>query len=133
MKTCTTCKEDKPAEEFYSRSAKCKSCYCARVRLRRRTNPAVQAYDRERAKTPKIRSRIAAVVKRWRAANPEKERAQSAVARAIKGGHITRKPCEVCGDPKSHAHHDDYSKPLEVRFLCALHHRRWHADHPEVK
>lgn len=29
---------------------------------------------------------------------------------------------------KANAHHDDYAKPLEVRWLCALHHQRHHAD-----
>jgi hypothetical protein len=39
---------------------------------------------------------------------------------------IPLKPCEVCGNPKAVRHHDDYSKPLEVRFLCHLHHRQQH-------
>jgi hypothetical protein len=44
----------------------------------------------------------------------------------IKQGHIIPKPCEVCGDVNVHAHHDDYSKPLEVRWLCPTHHMRLH-------
>jgi hypothetical protein len=36
-------------------------------------------------------------------------------------------PCEVCGDPQTHAHHDDYSKPLDVRWFCPRHHREEHA------
>lgn len=35
---------------------------------------------------------------------------------------IPIKPCEVCGDKKTHRHHPDYSKPLEVVFLCRKHH-----------
>jgi hypothetical protein len=39
---------------------------------------------------------------------------------------LTPKPCEVCGALPTHAHHDDYSRPLEVRWLCPLHHRQEH-------
>jgi len=42
-------------------------------------------------------------------------------------GKITRKPCEVCGSGDSQKHHDDYSKPLEVRWLCRAHHLELHA------
>ena len=136
MKKCISCNEAKDPDGYYAapgmadgRASICKVCHKARMKHRRRTNPAVQAYDRERAKTPKVKARIAAVVKRWNAANPEKHRAEWTVGNAIRDGRLVRKPCEECGDPKSHAHHDDYSKPLEVRFLCAIHHRRWHADH----
>jgi hypothetical protein len=34
--------------------------------------------------------------------------------------------CEVCGEAATAAHHDDYSKPLDVRYLCAAHHTDWH-------
>jgi len=49
-------------------------------------------------------------------------RAQSKVAYAIKTSKLVRGPCEVCGSTNVHAHHDDYDKPLEVRWLCSLHH-----------
>ena len=39
-------------------------------------------------------------------------------------GWLTRQPCEVCGDHASDAHHEDYRKPLAVRWLCKTHHRR---------
>lgn len=37
-----------------------------------------------------------------------------------------KQPCEVCGAEKSEAHHDDYTKPLSVRWLCRSHHRLHH-------
>ena len=40
--------------------------------------------------------------------------------------------CEICGKEKTHAHHDDYDKPLNVRWLCAEHHRQWHAKYGEA-
>jgi hypothetical protein len=52
--------------------------------------------------------------------------AHYAVARAIEQGSLIRKPCEVCGDDCADAHHDDYDWPLDVRFLCAKHHKQFH-------
>lgn len=54
--------------------------------------------------------------------------AHSLVYKSLKSGQIVREPCEVCGSAKVHAHHDDYSKPLSVRWLCPLHHKRHHAN-----
>jgi ribosomal protein S27AE len=48
------------------------------------------------------------------------------VYQAIRRGELVRQPCEVCGATKVHAHHDDYSKPLDVRWLCSRHHRLHH-------
>ena len=45
---------------------------------------------------------------------------------AIALGLLSRQPCEVCGMTKVHAHHVDYTKPLEVRWLCSAHHRENH-------
>ena len=48
---------------------------------------------------------------------------------AIRKGVIKRLPCEVCGEEKSQAHHPDYSKPLEIKWLCHLRHRAIHYPH----
>lgn len=52
--------------------------------------------------------------------------AQLAARNAVSRGTLIKAPCEVCGTDRVHAHHDDYSKPLEVRWLCPLHHRHIH-------
>jgi len=44
----------------------------------------------------------------------------------LRRGKIQRKPCEQCGAPKSEMHHEDYTKPLQVRWLCRKHHMELH-------
>lgn len=55
-----------------------------------------------------------------------KEYVQGITRAAIKKGLITKKPCEVCGSLEVEAHHDDYSKPFNVRWFCCGHHRQYH-------
>lgn len=42
---------------------------------------------------------------------------------AVYHGRVKRQPCEVCGATPAQAHHADYSKPLDVEWLCPTHHR----------
>lgn len=46
--------------------------------------------------------------------------------RAIKQGKLVRQPCQVCGVVEVEAHHTDYTKPLDVQWLCKQHHREVH-------
>ena len=64
-----------------------------------------------------------------RIVDPEQKRAWNALTSAVRYGEIRRGPCEVCGtEEKVEAHHDDYSRPLDVRWLCRDHHEELH--HP---
>ncbi len=60
----------------------------------------------------------------------EKRAARRIAGKALRDGTLVRQPCEVCGEPASHGHHEDYAKPLEVRWLCARHHGQRHAELP---
>lgn len=51
---------------------------------------------------------------------------KSNVQGAIKTGRLKKLPCEVCGEPIVEAHHDDYDKPLDVKWLCKKHHHELH-------
>lgn len=44
----------------------------------------------------------------------------------IKRGLLIPYPCEVCSEVKVQAHHDDYNKPYEIRWLCIKHHMEYH-------
>ena len=135
-KTCFKCNRTLPLSEFYAHPmmkdghlGKCKDCAKLDALLHRR-GPAgerVRAYDRMRGKK-KRRARNGYQTE-YRRRNPQKYKAVTAVNNAVRDGRLTKKPCEVCGtEENTHAHHDDYSKPLGVRWLCNLHHLRLHAD-----
>lgn len=49
---------------------------------------------------------------------PERHRARRLALRALKAGTLAARPCEDCGAEEVQMHHPDYSKPLEVEFLC---------------
>ena len=63
--------------------------------------------------------------------NPEKIKAEAKLRYAVKTGKI-KKPniCSGCGlffpSRRLYAHHDDYNKPLEVRWFCPYCHRLIH-------
>ena len=64
---------------------------------------------------------------KWQKNNRYKRRAHWAVKSAIKAGKLIRKPCEVCGTIVDvNAHHEDYSKPFDINWLCMKHHTFLH-------
>ena len=62
----------------------------------------------------------------WIDRNPEKRRAHNAVSNALRDGILRKSPCEVCGAAETTAHHEDYSRPLDVRWLCTKCHAEIH-------
>lgn len=54
------------------------------------------------------------------------------VLEATRSGKIVPRPCELCGEKKAQAHHDDYNKPLDVRWLCDKCHRLWHRTNTPI-
>jgi hypothetical protein len=44
----------------------------------------------------------------------------------IKRGIVEKQPCSHCGATEAEAHHSDYSKPLEVTWLCRECHLKLH-------
>lgn len=80
------------------------------------------------ASNPNWKGGISAGGKSERYANkhPEKHQAHRLMTSAIRRGELIRGPCEVCGEAKTDGHHDDYSKPLSVRWLCRTHHIEAH-------
>lgn len=62
-----------------------------------------------------------------RETTPEKRRAREAVNNAIRDRKLNKQPCYACGAVKAEAHHENYSKPLDVTWLCRRCHKNVHA------
>lgn len=123
-RTCSTCRELKPLDQFHGdknrklgRSYRCKKCHSERM--------------------PKYANRRAAYLKahpdkdkeiqaRYRAKNPVKKAARKKVQTAIGNGSLIRPvECAKCGGGGPiEAHHADYSKHLDIVWLCrGCHHK----------
>lgn len=131
MKHCNSCNTKKCESEFGKRKAsldglahKCKDCQKAYDKARLR-DPKRMAARLEYQKT-KGSEKHNAACRKWVANNTVKRAAHMLVGNALRDGRLLKKPCEICREQKSNAHHDDYSKPLDVRWLCDDHHKEWH-------
>ena len=65
---------------------------------------------------------------RQRAKSPEKIAARQKVKIAVVSGQLKRQPCVRCGAPRAQAHHPEYSRPLDVVWLCSTCHRTEHGS-----
>ena len=71
--------------------------------------------------------RCSAINRRVAAKHPERATAYTAVHCALAKGMLIRPTaCRVCGDKNPQAHHADYTKPLDVEWLCPLCHNTVH-------
>lgn len=54
---------------------------------------------------------------------PPAKPTHEAVTNALRGGTLRRQPWCICGSTHElHAYHDDYARPLDVRWYCRFHH-----------
>lgn len=144
IKHCNKCDTDKPLSEYHKRkaskdghSAHCKQCQRERDRARFE-DPATRAEHNEKCKAyQKSEAGKAAHFKatqKYKETSPKKRSAHIQVGNALRGGILRKGPCEVCGTSQQVVgHHDDYDRPLSVRWLCETHHKEWHREHGEAK
>ena len=135
-KQCFKCKQTLSLDSFYKhpemsdgRVNKCKECNKKDVRDNRDARiDYYRAYDRERGARQDND-----YLKKYRELNPIKNRARAIVNYAKKVGYLLSAPCEVCGETyRIHAHHCDYAKPLDVMWLCTIHHCEWHKHNKAI-
>lgn len=88
-----------------------------------------RAYEASYFKDPINRERRNALMRDYAKAHgtAEHHKARRKVRHEIEMGRMVRLPCEACGAELAEAHHDDYGRPLSVRWLCRPHHREHHA------
>lgn len=91
---------------------------------------------RWRAENPEA---VKAMHERWRKNNQDRivmaARARTAVYEAVKKGTLVRpSTCSSCGraSDRIEAAHHDYTKPLNVRWLCVPCHRQWDSVEPKT-
>lgn len=133
IQECFKCKKVKLLSDFYVHRAmanghlgKCKECCKMDVKNNYRKNISnFSEYDRIRQQNPERRLKKLEYQRTLRAKYPEKYRANAMVQNALKKGILMKESCENCGNQNTQAHHDDYSKPLEIRWLCHICHQ-WH-------
>lgn len=135
MKRCRKCGKRKPITEFYKnkpmpdgRLNHCRDCFKQRshqywrevssdpVRLER-VRERGRGLSKQRLSTPATRL----IKSRWAKRNKFKRRAHHTVLRAVRSGRLIRpSKCDNCGHHRQHigAHHEDYTKPLKVIWLC---------------
>lgn len=88
---------------------------------RRRSYWIERDRKKREARDPEFLKRQREATKRY-ASKPEnriKIKARGKIKHLCRVGKVTRGSCEKCGEPNAHAHHEDYSKPLDVRWLCS--------------
>ena len=127
---CKSCGLEKDPSLFYvSNKSRCKDCVKESVKSNRKENiEHYREYDRVSGnRQPE------SYAGDYRQKYPNKYSAHILVGNSLRDGKLERKPCESCGRSDTvHAHHDDYLKPLDVRWLCAAHHRQWHVEHGQA-
>lgn len=129
QKSCTQCKAMLPISDFWKDShssdghqAVCKEC---RFSHRRGAGRHAEISYRHSDKGADSARRSLKTLR----SDPRKYAAHKHVQIAVANGLLTPQACEVCGtNSKVHAHHDDYARPLDVRWLCPVHHMRHHAE-----
>ena len=61
-------------------------------------------------------------VRKYEKSNPKRRKAWD------RAQQISKKPCEKCGASNVHRHHPNIERPMEVIFLCPLHHKEIHRE-----
>jgi len=139
MKECFKCKTVKPLSEFYAHPQmadgylnKCKDCnkkdVSERIAFKRATDPQWIIKERERCRKKQALylKENGPIPQANKKVTPHKVAANILLRRAVLAGRVLKKPCEVCKNTKTQAHHEDYEKPLDVVWLCTRHHADRH-------
>ena len=113
----------------WKKGCRCESCRAAKneinMRWVRKNREKVQAKQKRYNENNKEKLRE----KDQRNYDPVKNRAYANLRYARKIGKVVKGECEQAGEDcygEVQAHHDDYTKSLDVRWLCARHHTLHH-------
>lgn len=110
--------------------SECKACHATRAR-QWAARPEIKDRAWERRQTDEFKARRKVWKRTFERNHRAHKRCWNRYEDALERGYLRRGPCEVCGDVETHGHHDDYSKPLSVRWLCVKHHAIHHRKYPD--
>lgn len=140
MKVCSKCNQEKSLTEFYKhphnrdglsgQCKKCKNIYTSNYIKTHRVQFNISCAKWKRKQSIEYHTKIK---RTHRKNNPLKYKARTMITNLLVTGKLKKQPCEECGSNKSQAHHDDYSKPLEIKWLCRNHHLQIHGYLKEAK
>ena len=159
MKACKGCGVVKPLDLFHKQPKTkdghvnyCISCVSEKRKVFRQNNKELLSErDRARSKDPKRIARHKEYLKKYLMTErgkevrkksldnynnryPLRKAAHTLTSRAIaKGKLINPKVCSECNSTETiQAHHDDYTKPFDVRWLCLGCHTKWHRENKPI-
>ena len=127
---CIKCNRIKSTKHFYHSTIRksgnrgeCKSCVIDRVHSANQKPHRLTWYTSEKFKMVHRGN-----FQRYIAQYPMRREARSITYNAIRRGELVRaSKCENCGKNQNiEAHHDDYNKPMSIRWLCKNCHGEWH-------
>jgi len=132
LSRCKICGNNKPKDEFYldhryrnGHGSWCKRCVSEYQKNWYLENKS-KILDKQHkyGRTDKGKKVMKETLARMSRKYPEKFKARWTVRDALKSGKLEKRPCLICGDVNSEAHHHDYTKSLDVSWLCMKHHRQ---------
>lgn len=144
IKKCIKCKIVKELNEFYNKNNICKSCLKEYKKKyyqlnKKHLDDLHKKYANENRsmvneyckKSLKISNKQQETRKRLEIKYKTEKRIQYLAKRkveyALKSKKIIRGECNICKTDKNiHAHHNDYTKPLVIEWLCAKCHKQKH-------
>ena len=146
IRTCKICGATSVETAFYAGvNSRCAECHKSKVRENRAENvDRYRAYDAKRAKedprvkarnlryikTPEGKARATAARKRWILKNEDKRAAHVILGNAVRYGRVAKpRHCsKCCAGGQIEGHHHDYTKPLDVKWLCTQCHVSLHKE-----
>lgn len=149
MKVCKSCKVVKKISEFYVDSRmkdghlnQCKDCVKNRIKKHRCLNiDQIREYEKKRGnlqhrvdarreyrQTDAGKAARRTATATYNKRHPMRYAARVITRKSVRDGKLVKlEKCSECESTnKIEGHHDDYTKPLEVRWLCEACHKQWH-------
>jgi hypothetical protein len=138
-KICRDCGVEKEIDSFYKHKKmkdghlnKCKECVKKRIHNYWTDGRGV-AVDKKRQQKEKRKEWCRVYSKKMRVKFALKRKVLSVWWEWFKKNKGVRTNCEVCGSNKNiEAHHSDYNKPYDVKWLCCYHHKEWHKNNNPI-